>query len=143
MRSMKSHLLPGLLALALAVPALADREPAHVHQGMGHGAADSTAAHHEAASATITVKGEVVDLVCYIDHNAQGAKHADCARTCIESGLPVGIKAEDGTLYLLVGEHKPLNKTLAAYAAKTITVRGKAASRDGVNMLENAEILEP
>ena len=90
---------------------------------------------------TITVKGEVVDLVCYLDHEAQGAKHADCAKTCITSGLPVGIKTAEGKVYLLVGDHKPLNDKLAPYAAQTISVRGKAVSRNGINMIENAEIL--
>ena len=91
---------------------------------------------------TMTVRGEVLDLVCYIDHNATGAKHADCAKTCIESGLPVGLKGDDGKTYILVGEHKPLNKVLAQYAAKTITVRGKHVSRDGLHMLENVEIVK-
>ena len=92
---------------------------------------------------TITVTGEVVDMACYIDHGATGAKHADCAKTCIESGLPVGIKGQDGKTYLLIGEHKPMNKQLAELAAKTITVRGKLSIRDGFNMIENAEIVNP
>jgi hypothetical protein len=97
--------------------------------------------HDEATEAkTVTITGEVVDMACYLDHGATGAKHAECAKTCIESGLPVGIKASDGKTYLLIGEHKPLNKELAAYAAKTITVKGKLATRDGFNLIENAEI---
>lgn len=88
----------------------------------------------------VTVKGEVLDMACYIDHNATGAKHADCAKKCITSGLPVGIKGTDGKTYLLIGEHKPMNSELAEYAAKTITVKGKLSSRDGFNMIENAEI---
>ena len=99
-------------------------------------AADSTEA------ATVTVKGEVLDMACYIDHGAHGEKHAQCAATCIESGLPVGIKGDDGKTYLLIGEHKPLNKTLAEYAGKTITVKGKLATRDGINMISNAEIVK-
>ena len=119
---------------ALAVAAtLAGANDEHKQQG------DTVAV---AQSETVTVKGEVVDLVCYIDHNATGKKHAECAKTCIESGLPVGLKGEDGKTYLLVGEHKPLNKELAAYAAQTITVRGKLASRDGILMLENVEIVK-
>jgi len=102
------------------------------HEGEEH-------AGHEGQATTIT--GEVLDMACYLDHGATGAKHADCAKTCIESGLPVGIKATDGKTYLLIGEHKPMNKELAAYAAKTITVRGKIVSRDGFNMVENAEIV--
>jgi len=42
-----------------------------------------------------------------------GEKHADCAGKCIKLGLPVGIKAEDGKTYMLVGEHKPINDELA------------------------------
>ena len=57
-------------------------------------------------------------------------------------GLPVGLKAGDGKVYMLVGEHKPVNSTLAQYAAKTVTMRGKLVSRDGINMLENAEIVK-
>src|SRR5882724_3470262 len=88
----------------------------------------------------VTVKGEVLDMACYLDHGAHGEKHAGCAETCIASGLPVGIKGEDGKTYLLIGQHKPMNKTLAEYAGKTITVKGKLATRDGINMIENAEI---
>jgi hypothetical protein len=43
---------------------------------------------------------------------------------------------------VLVGDHKPLNSELAPYAAKTITMKGKVVSRDGINMLENAEIVK-
>ena len=120
-------MLFGMIAIAgLAVGAMA-------HEG-----------HHDEAAEkaeTVTVKGEVIDMACYLDHNATGAKHADCAKTCITSGLPVGIKGEDGKTYLLIGEHKPMNKQLADYAAKTITVKGKLSSRDGFNMIENAEIV--
>ena len=111
-------------------------------------AASSALAHegekHESASATdeVTVTGEVVDMVCYIDEGASGAEHADCAKTCIKMGLPVGIKASDGKTYLLIGEHKPMNDQLAPLAAKIITVKGKAVSRDGFNMIENAEIVK-
>ena len=56
------------------------------------------------------------------------------------SGLPVGLKADDGKTYLLIGEHKPLNDQLAQYAAKKITVEGKVTSRDGIYMIENAVI---
>ena len=37
---------------------------------------------HEDADDMITVKGEVLDLACYLGHGGQGAKHADCAKTC-------------------------------------------------------------
>jgi hypothetical protein len=90
----------------------------------------------------ITVTGEVLDMACYLDHGAQGEKHAGCAEKCISSGLPVGLKSANGTVYLLIGQHMPANKELAPYAAKTITVKGKFVSRDGMNLLENIEIVK-
>lgn len=89
----------------------------------------------------LTVTGEVLDMACYLDHGAHGPGHAACARKCIESGLPVGIKAKDGSTYLLIGDHMPANSELAKYAAKTITVRGKYVTRDGIKLLENIQIL--
>ena len=92
------------------------------------------------AAANKTVTGEVVDLMCYVDHNASGDKHAACASKCIKQGGPVGI-ASQGKTYLIVGDHKPMNDQLAEYAGKTITVKGKIAERGGIAMIENAEIV--
>jgi hypothetical protein len=95
----------------------------------------------EDAAAEKTVTGEIVDMMCYVDHNAMGDKHADCAAKCIKGGGPVGILS-DGKVYLVVGEHKPMNDELAEYAGKTVTLKGKMASNGGVTMLENAEIVK-
>ena len=88
-----------------------------------------------------TVTGEIVDLMCYTDHNAMGDKHASCAAKCIKGGGPVGIVSE-GKTYLVVGDHKPMNDQLAEYAGKTVTLKGKLASNGGISMLENAEIVK-
>src|SRR5579862_8694202 len=105
------NLLLSIVAAAafISAPAFVAR----AHEGHDHSDADE-------ATETTTVKGEVIDLACYIDHGATGEKHADCARKCIASGLPTGIKTEDGKVYMLIGAHKPMNKELAQYAAKTI-----------------------
>lgn len=94
------------------------------------------------SGSTITVTGEVLDMACYLDHGAHGDGHAACAEKCIASGLPVGLKSADGMVYLLIGEHKPANADLAQYAAKTVTVKGKFVNRDGINLLENIEIVK-
>lgn len=93
------------------------------------------------ASATKEVTGEIVDMMCYVDHNATGAKHASCGEKCVKGGGPVGIVSE-GKAYLVVGAHKPMNDELAPYAGKTVTLKGKMASNGGVTMLENAEIVK-
>ena len=121
------------LVLGIAAAAIFAASPLVAHPGHDDKA-------NLAAGETKKISGEVVDMACYVDHNATGEKHADCARKCITAGLPVGLKADDGKTYLLIGEHKPLNSELAQYAAKKITVEGKVASRDGIYMIENAVI---
>ena len=93
------------------------------------------------AGATKELSGEVVDMMCYIDHGAVGEKHAKCGVTCIKGGGPVGI-VSDGKAYLVVGEHKPINDQLAEHCGKTVTLRGKLAERGGIAMLENAEVVK-
>jgi hypothetical protein len=94
------------------------------------------------AAAGKTVTGEIVDMMCYVDHNAIGADHGQsCGAKCIKNGGPVGI-VENGKAYLVVGEHKPMNDELADSCGKTITLKGKLAERGGIAMLENAEIVK-
>ena len=98
--------------------------------------------HDADAAASKEVTGEVVDMMCYVDHNAVGEKHGQsCGAKCIRSGGPVGI-VSDGKAYLVVGEHKPMNDQLAEYCGKTITLKGKMAERGGIAMIENAEIVK-
>jgi len=115
-----------VVALAISPMALAQE---HKHE---HGT--------DAAAKEIT--GEVVDMMCYVDHNAMGDKHGEtCGSKCIKGGGPVGI-VSDGKAYLVVGEHKPMNEELAESCGKTITLKGKLAERGGIAMLENAEIVK-
>jgi hypothetical protein len=98
--------------------------------------------HGSDVAASKEVTGEVVDMMCYVDHNAVGEKHGQsCGAKCIKSGGPVGIVSE-GKAYLVVGEHKPINDQLAEYCGKNITVKGKLAERGGIAMLENIEIVK-
>ena len=98
--------------------------------------------HGSDVAASKEVTGEVVDMMCYVDHNAVGEKHGQsCGAKCIKSGGPVGVVSE-GKAYLVVGEHKPINDQLAEYCGKNVTVKGKLAERGGIAMIENAEIVK-
>jgi hypothetical protein len=89
----------------------------------------------------ILVTGEVLDMTCYIASNLSGPDHAECARICIRSGAPAGIKAQDGKVYLLTGEPgQSINTELADYAAKVVTIKGKQSVRDGFAQLQVEEI---
>ena len=119
-----------IAAASIAALAIAPMGLAQQHE---HGKGDAAAKE---------VTGEVVDMMCYIDHNALGEKHGQtCGVNCIKGGGPVGI-VSDGKAYLVVGEHKPMNDELAPFCGKTITLKGKMAERGGIAMLENAEVVK-
>src|SRR5260370_28286831 len=66
--------------------------------------------HGKDAAASKEVTGEVVDMMCYVDHNAVGEKHGQsCGAKCIKSGGPAGILSE-GKAYLVLGEPHPINE---------------------------------
>jgi hypothetical protein len=98
-------------------------------------------AEEKTAPKITTIKGEVVDLMCYLDHGAKGEKHKGCATKCIKSGGPVGLLTADDQLYLVVGDHQPVNDKLADQAAQTVTLKGKVVERNGMKMIENAELV--
>ena len=93
-----------------------------------------------ARAETTTVKGEVVDLMCYLDKGSKGESHSNCAKKCIESGGMAAILTADNKLYLVSADKKPMNDKLAPLAAKTVTIKGKLVERDGMKMIEDAEI---
>src|SRR5712675_158434 len=126
---------PTLMKIAVAATFIAALavSPLAIAQEHEHGS--DTAASKE-------VTGEVVDMMCYVDHNAVGEKHGQsCGAKCIKSGGPVGI-VSDGKAYLVVGEHKPINDQLADLCGKNVTVKGKLAERGGIAMIENAEVVK-
>jgi hypothetical protein len=90
----------GFFVIALALSPLTVVR-AHEHEGSG----DKDKLGADSAK---EVTGEVVDMMCYVDHNATGDKHAKCAATCVKGGGPVGI-VSNGKAYLVVGEHQPMN----------------------------------
>ena len=97
---------------------------------------------HGTGAATKEVTGEVVDLMCYIDHGAIGEKHGQsCGAKCVRAGGPVGI-IENGKVYVVVGEHKPINDELVDSCGKTVTIKGKLTERSGIAMLGNAEVVK-
>lgn len=53
-----------------------------------------------------TLKGEIVDLSCYLGHGEKGASHKQCAIKCAKKGIPIGILDEkSGIVYLILPGH--------------------------------------
>lgn len=94
-----------------------------------------TAANDKAVETTL--RGTVVDLHCYVSHGIRDAAHTACANSCIARGLPAGFLADDGTLYLLLGE-KPVSikDRVAGLADVPVEVRGTITVRDGIKGIQ-------
>lgn len=90
-----------------------------------------------------TVIGEIVDFSCYLEVGKHGEKHRDCAQKCFRNGQPIGLLAQDGSLYMLMEEeHDPRRDGLTAFrqaaidhAAHIMEVTGTASSVNGFNAL--------
>ncbi|HKP87707.1 MAG TPA: hypothetical protein VJZ26_16520 [Blastocatellia bacterium] len=90
-------------------------------------------------AAEVAIKGEVVDMHCYITrHGGQGSgpQHAGCANACINRGVTPGFVASDGKLYLLFDE-KPFSvkEKIAGLAGQQVTLKGVIVERDGVRAI--------
>ncbi len=89
-----------------------------------------------------TITGEILDMSCYMDHDAMGESHKKCAQGCLDKGLPAGILGENGQVYLLVEDHDASDayKTALQHAAEKITVSGTVVNKNGVQSLIVKEV---
>ena len=85
----------------------------------------------------VEIKGEVLDLACYISHESHGEDHAGCAVKCVKGGQPMGLKAEDGTIYVLFADHGDGSAYEKAkeFAGQVVTISGPVADRGGVKAI--------
>jgi hypothetical protein len=85
----------------------------------------------------ITVKGEPVDLWCYMAQGARGADHKACATGCVNAGLPIGIVDEKGNVYLAMGAKDMQNakELLATRMADTVEVTGTLVNKGGMKTI--------
>ena len=96
----------------------------------------------------ITVSGEILDLSCYLARGLHGSVHQDCAKRCLQSGVPMGLMTADSTLYLLTQNHgramtpgsyagtPDMYAQCREWAAMQVEVNGATGFRDGVRVLE-------
>ena len=86
---------------------------------------------------TVTVKGEAVDLWCYMEGGDRGPAKKDCATACAKAGNPIGIVDAKGTVYLTAGleDHKPSRDLLINKMDEQVTVTGTLVTKGGTKML--------
>ncbi len=111
-----------------------------VGMALALGSVTAAWAHEEPAAGAggeQTLTGEVVDVVCYLSHGREslGKGHAGCAKKCIQSGLPVAIKAGDQLYLATNADHTAANAALAGLAGEQVTVTGTVLEKDGQHLI--------
>ena len=94
-----------------------------------------------AADGEATLKGEPVDINCYMTGKS-GEGHAACAKSCAEKGNPIGFVVKDGDksqLYLVVGHGKAAKDIMAPLMGKQVTAKGTVKDLDGMKVFEVSE----
>jgi len=101
-----------------------------------------------ASGKRVSVTGEVIDSWCYITEImfSKGTAHHQCALWCAAGGVPVGILADDGTVYLVL---KMVDDTTSVANPATlriqthrVTVDGDLIRRDGMNYLLVSRVVD-
>jgi hypothetical protein len=86
-----------LIAVALAVSAQSPQKTG----ATGQAASPAPAKPRKAT----TLRGEVLDMSCFVARGFRGAVHRDCALRCIASGVCMGMMGPDSMLYMLTLDH--------------------------------------
>lgn len=95
----------------------------------------------KAVAERVSVTGEIIDSWCYLTEimYAEGSAHHQCAVWCAAGGIPVGILADDGTVYIVlkVGEddRSVAQPRIMEIQTHRVTVDGDLIRRDGNNYL--------
>ena len=89
------------------------------------------------AQEAVTVKGEIVDLACYLSKGSKGKRHKTCAELCAKKGLPIGVLTDAGDVYLLIEDHDDPGPYDAAkgLAGEQAEVSGKKFTKGGVQSI--------
>lgn len=92
-----------------------------------------------------TIKGEVIDVSCYVAAGAKGVQHKTCALACLQVGEPAGILEEGtGKVYIVVTEDHMTNPSqkVLPFVAKMVEVTGTVYERGGVSTINIKNIKE-
>ncbi len=84
-----------------------------------------------------TIRGEVVDLWCYLEGGDRGAAKKACATACAKAGNPIGIVDARGNVYVAAGlkDHEPGRTLLLDRMSEEVTVTGTVVRNGGVQMV--------
>ncbi len=100
------------------------------------------------AAQRVEITGEVIDSWCYLTEimYPEGTAHHQCALWCAAGGIPVGILADDGTVYIVLkledDATSVANPAVMEIQSHRVRVEGDLYPRDGINYLVVNRVLD-
>ena len=93
--------------------------------------------HAQPKGQRMTIRGEVVDLWCFLEAGDRGAAKKACATECAKAGNPIGIVDANGSLYVAAGlkSHEPARALLLDKMSSEVSVSGVMVKSGGVQMI--------
>ena len=84
-----------------------------------------------------TIKGDVVDVWCYLEGGDRGPAKKECATACAKAGNPIGVLDAKGNLYVAAGlkDHQAAQSILLNKMSEAVTVTGTLVKAGGVRMI--------
>lgn len=138
-------LSPWIVPALVTLFALPIAGPVAAHEGGApHAHAEAAAPPgHDVAKMSVkprsaTMKGEIVDPQCWIQHDGRGTAHAGCALACAKAGQTLAFLDDaTGTLYQLLAESHSANPNEKWYGlvGKPVIVKGDVMARGGMNAI--------
>ena len=120
------------MLLGSAVPVRA--EGGHDHGADAQDVGMPQEQHEHGGGNTVTIKGELVDSLCYVAMNATGAGHKQCAIACAKAGIPISM-LEDGTgkLYTVLPKEDKTGypESVIAKMGEQVTLKGDLYENGG------------
>jgi hypothetical protein len=94
-------------------------------------------AHAQPKGERTTIKGEVVDLWCFMEGGDRGPAKKECATACAKAGNPIGILDTKGDLYVAAGikDHQSAQALLLNRMSDQVSVTGTLVKTGGVPMI--------
>ena len=119
---MKSVIRGMVAAMLLMGPVSAWAHEAQEHQQMAGMGGD------------VTIKGELVDSLCYVAMAAKGSGHKQCAMDCAKAGIPISIvEDETGKLYTVLPKEDKTgySKDVISKMGEKVTLKGDLYENGG------------
>ena len=85
----------------------------------------------------VTVRGEVVEMWCYLEGGDRGPAKKACATACARAGNPIALVDDKSQLYVLAGlkDHQPAQELLLNKMSEVVTVTGTLVRHPNAQMI--------